>query len=544
MIRKTLILLVLCLKFSILCSQSRAFLLQINAEFDESDFKKNLSESFFEVKEINKKSEQILVVQLDFVGETDKGIPEHQYLKYLLRARGVVLAQPNSPTTLRNVEPNDPDFREQWYLQRTQVTKFWETTTGGATACGDSIVVAILDWGFDTSHIDLKQNIWKNKSEIPNNNLDDDQNGYPDDAFGWNTRDRNDRHTRDDAPPQYPPHGTACAGIIGASGDNQQGISGTNWRVKLMLCSEARTAADIAASFEYIYRQRKRYRLSNGRQGAFVVAASVSVGVDRKFANQEPILCAWTDSLTSEGVIVVNAPPNQDVNIENIGDLPSLCPTPRLINITSTDQNDRRKPYAYSKNVIHIAAPGSEIWTSFPRNNATDIVSGNSFAAPQVAGAIALLWALPSSDTLCKMLPNKAADLVRDAILKGGDALSTLENTTQSGKRLNLEGSRLWLKRWRAGARTGALQLLRVFPNPAKHIINLNIQAIDNQGFKGKILMQNMLGQIIFSKPVSYSDLIPPSISVDISNISSGAYQIWLESETEISVRIPIIILF
>ena len=76
-----------------------------------------------------------------------------------------------------------------------------------------------------------------------------------------------------------------------------------------MLCSEARTAADIAASFEYIYRQRKRYRLSNGRQGAFVVAASVSVGVDRKFPMQEPILCAWTDSLTSEGVIVVNAPP-------------------------------------------------------------------------------------------------------------------------------------------------------------------------------------------------------------------------------------------
>ncbi|MFM2266904.1 MAG: hypothetical protein RL757_345 [Bacteroidota bacterium] len=544
MIRKILLLLILCLKFSILCSQSREFVIQINANFDESTFKKNLSESFFDVKKIDKKSEQILIVQLNFVGETDKYISENQYLKMLLRARGVVLAQPNSAATLRNVEPNDPDFREQWYLQRTQVSKFWETTTGGVTACGDSIVVAVLDWGFDTSHRDLKQNIWKNKSEIPNNNLDDDQNGYPDDAFGWNTRDQNDRHTRDDAPPQYPPHGTACAGIIGAAGNNQQGISGSNWHVKLMLCSEARTAADIAASFEYIYRQRKRYRLSNGRQGAFVVAASVSVGVDRKFANQEPILCAWTDSLTSEGVIIVNAPPNQNVNIENIGDLPSLCPTPRLINITSTDQSDRRKPYAYSKNVIHIAAPGSEIWTSFPRNNATDIFSGNSFAAPQVAGAVALLWALPNGDTLCKMSPTAAADLVREAILNGGDALTTLENTTQTGKRLNLEGSRIWLKRRWSGARTGALQLLGVFPNPAKNIINLNVQATDNQSFKGKILMQNSLGQLVFSKAISYSDLIPPSISVDISNFSAGMYQIWLESETEISVRIPIIIVF
>ncbi|MBQ0735794.1 S8 family peptidase [Aquimarina celericrescens] len=54
------------------------------------------------------------------------------------------------------------------------------------TRKGDTIIVAVLDSGFDSNHEDLKPQIWTNTKEIPNNNIDDDKNGYVDDVHGWN----------------------------------------------------------------------------------------------------------------------------------------------------------------------------------------------------------------------------------------------------------------------------------------------------------------------------------------------------------------------
>jgi len=51
---------------------------------------------------------------------------------------------------------------------------------------GDTIIVAVIDTELDIDHEDLKHQIWINKNEIPNNNIDDDNNGYIDDIHGWN----------------------------------------------------------------------------------------------------------------------------------------------------------------------------------------------------------------------------------------------------------------------------------------------------------------------------------------------------------------------
>ena len=48
------------------------------------------------------------------------------------------------------------------------------------------VIVAVLDSGVDTAHEDLKKVLWRNPKEIPGNGIDDDQNGYVDDVFGWN----------------------------------------------------------------------------------------------------------------------------------------------------------------------------------------------------------------------------------------------------------------------------------------------------------------------------------------------------------------------
>lgn len=49
-----------------------------------------------------------------------------------------------------------------------------------------TVIVAVLDGGTDTTHEDLKDVLWINKNEIAGNNMDDDKNGYTDDVKGWN----------------------------------------------------------------------------------------------------------------------------------------------------------------------------------------------------------------------------------------------------------------------------------------------------------------------------------------------------------------------
>lgn len=51
---------------------------------------------------------------------------------------------------------------------------------------GRTVVVAVIDGGIDTAHVDLKGNLWRNPREVAGNARDDDGNGYVDDTFGWN----------------------------------------------------------------------------------------------------------------------------------------------------------------------------------------------------------------------------------------------------------------------------------------------------------------------------------------------------------------------
>ena len=101
----------------------------------------------------------------------------------------------------------------------------------------------------NTTHKDLKSNIWKNSAEIPDNNKDDDGNGYVDDYYGLNL-------FADGAPEDDSGHGTHIAGIIGAKGNNNIGVSGVCWDVQLMNIKflsgrGAGTLSDAIKSIEY-----------------------------------------------------------------------------------------------------------------------------------------------------------------------------------------------------------------------------------------------------------------------------------------------------
>ena len=145
----------------------------------------------------------------------------------LLRSRGIINSEGwyCEPNYLVSVEaiPQDPLFQSQQPLSDLELPKAWDITTGSS-----QVTVAILDTGIDYTHEDLAPNMWKNLGEIAGNGIDDDENGFVDDVYGIDT------YNNDSDPMDDNNHGTHCAGIIGAVGDNSSGGSGINWDVRLM----------------------------------------------------------------------------------------------------------------------------------------------------------------------------------------------------------------------------------------------------------------------------------------------------------------------
>lgn len=111
--------------------------------------------------------------------------------------------------------------------------------------------MAIIDGGIDVGHEDLKDNIWVNESEISgNSSIDDDENGYKDDIYGYNFVSDKGAITAED-------HGTHVAGTIGAMNGNGIGVCGiaggdaNTPGVRLMSCQVFETDASGNEASEY-----------------------------------------------------------------------------------------------------------------------------------------------------------------------------------------------------------------------------------------------------------------------------------------------------
>lgn len=139
----------------------------------------------------------------------------------------VLYAEPNGRILPSGV-PNDPDFSKQWALQQVSdvdvdAPEAWDLATGAP-----SVVVAVIDSGIDYAHPDLAANVWVNPGEIPANGIDDDLNGWVDDVHGI------DAANGDGDPMDDYYHGTFCAGVLGAVGNDALGMTGACQRVQLM----------------------------------------------------------------------------------------------------------------------------------------------------------------------------------------------------------------------------------------------------------------------------------------------------------------------
>src|SRR5688572_13432086 len=172
----------------------------------------------------------------------------------------VIAAEPNYVFQLRlpeqNAIPNDPRFHEQWALAKIGATNAWALTAGNS-----NVVVAVLDSGIRYTHEDIAANMWRNPGEIPDNGIDDDGNGYTNDVFGIDVVNQDSDPVDQGLGVVY--HGTACASIIGAVGNNGRGVAGINWGVSLMALRLAAPNNVISSAwavecFEYVLMMKNR----------------------------------------------------------------------------------------------------------------------------------------------------------------------------------------------------------------------------------------------------------------------------------------------
>ncbi len=407
------------------------FIIWLEQDVDAADFAAKSNTGIMPKRQLSKR----LNIWLFEIND-NKELREDKMRRLNANADVRVIQNNHTNITLREAIPDDPFFGQQWAPAIMNLPQAWEEfTTGGVTATGDTIVVAVIDGGADWTHEDL--NCWENAHEIPNNGIDDDGNGYIDDFHGWNAYNHNGYVGSNN-------HGTHVSGIIGAVGNNGKGVCGVNWNVKVMpIGGSSSNESIVVEAYSYVLEMRARYNETDGEEGAFIVATNSSFGVDYGNPDDYPIWCSMYDEMGNVGILSCGAGPNLNVNVDVVGDVPSACPGNYLIGITNTTSDDVKYTGAgYGINNIDIGAPGTSIYSTLPNNNYSNM-TGTSMATPQVSGTIALMYAaLPEEMMIaCKNDPANFCLSVRHHLLNGADHLPSLDGLVASGRRLNAYGA-------------------------------------------------------------------------------------------------------
>ena len=322
----------------------------------------------------------------------------NEFLNYYRNLPEVDYAEPNF-IYRASIIPSDTHFNNQWYLQKIKATEAWDDIRESPDA-----VIAILDSGVQINHPDLQSNIWHNIKEIANNNLDDDKNGFIDDASGWDFV-----NNVPDPAPKFKPgfsedgilHGTIIAGIMAAAGNNASGVAGITWKAKIMplkvLDDKGEgSAAKVIKAIDYA--------IANG---ANIINFSF-VGFDYSKGFDEAIKRAY-----DAGLMVVAAAGNEQKQGEGYFlDKVPMYPVcldgsggeNRVIGVAATDALDQKAPFSsFGNKCIDLAAPGVSIFSTVvysPNNYLNNLPfnkyydgywSGTSVAVPMVSGALALI---------------------------------------------------------------------------------------------------------------------------------------------------------
>ncbi|MCB0377675.1 MAG: S8 family serine peptidase [Bdellovibrionales bacterium] len=311
---------------------------------------------------------------------------------------------------------NDPAMHKKWGLAKTDALDAWQLTTGSR-----EIIVAVVDTGIDIEHPDLKNNLWVNPGESgkdkhgrnkATNGVDDDGNGFIDDVHGWNFVHSNN-YLKDNHG-----HGTHIAGIVGAEGGNNYGVTGVAPKVSLMILkyfdpqSPGNNLVNTIKAFDYAIKMNAH--IINYSGGGMEFSQPEFRAVQR--AEQKGILfvaAAGNERSNSDYKKYYPA----DYDLDNIISVTAINPTLRVLSSSN-----------YGVKTVDIAAPGENIYSTLP-GGTFGTMTGTSQATAFVSGVAALL-----------MAHNRDFDAkaVKKYILRTGDNLEWLKSKTNTSKKLNI----------------------------------------------------------------------------------------------------------
>lgn len=293
-------------------------------------------------------------------------------------------------------KPSDTHYMRQWNMVRIGMEQVWDYSRGS-----QDVIVAVLDTGVDYTHPDLFQSL------IP---------GY-DFCNG-------DDDPYDDAYDSY--HGTHVAGIIASRGNNNQGIAGVAWNVKVMPLKildqdeEGRLSVAIEAIKHAV------------AEGAHII--NMSWGKEEKSQTlKNAIQCAWA----ANQVIFVAGAGNggDDLKGDDNDDspfYPASYDLDYIISVASTDDSESDEKLSifsnYGANSVDLAAPGTRIYSTKGQNKYQS-ESGTSMAAPHVSGAAAIIKSV---------YPDLQSSEIISAIINKAEPLVSLKGKVKSGGRLNV----------------------------------------------------------------------------------------------------------
>lgn len=348
----------------------------------------------------------------------DNGRSVEEMIEQLSAMPEVEYAEPNRIVRTCAFETNyssDPLYSQQWAINAVNLPQLW------AMPATDSKrpVIAIIDTGVDITHPDLVDNIWTNELEANGAEFaDDDNNGYYDDIHGWDFV-RNEAIINNGN--DLNGHGTHCAGIAAASGNNGVGIVGANPDALILPIRvlDENGDGDVATIIRGV---------------DYAVAAGADV-LSMSYGGYGWPLRAELEAVqnASFGAVCVAAAGNDNTSIyEVLTQIGPAISSPAgfecVVGVMSSGRNDSRSGFSnydpdgpfYSEYGgfynYDIMAPGEGIVSTFPGGGYKEL-SGTSMSTPLVAGAIS------------RMLQIEGYDKVKEYGFIGDIAMSHKEGT-------------------------------------------------------------------------------------------------------------------
>ncbi len=317
--------------------------------------------------------------------------------------------------------PNDPQFGNLWGLKNISqkdssgsvgvqgididAERAWDIQTGSS-----DIIVAVIDTGVAYDKEDLKENIWQNTAELNGKaGVDDDQNGYIDDVYGWDFA-SNKANGMDDHG-----HGSHCSGTIGAKGNDGKGIVGVNWNVKIMplkfLSSDG--GGTLEGAIEAIdYATKMKARIMSNSWGGGGESSLLREAIERSHA---------------AGALFVAAAGNNGTDNDTTPTYPANYQVPNVLSVAAIDNKGKLASFScFGRKTVHVGAPGVNIYSTTTAGY--DSWSGTSMATPHVSGVAALVLAQE---------PNLTNLELRERIISTSRPIASLSKKVSSGGIVN-----------------------------------------------------------------------------------------------------------